>query len=79
MAADVLKPASLRHSQADALTFRELEVLSLLVKGLSNQQIAAALFISPRTARAHVAAILAKLGVSTRAGAVSHALRHNLV
>ena len=79
MAADVLKPASLRHSQADALTFREQEVLSLLVKGLSNQQIAAALFISPRTARAHVAAILAKLGVSTRAGAVSHALRHNLV
>jgi DNA-binding CsgD family transcriptional regulator len=63
----------------DALTAREVEVLGLLVEGQTNQEIAERLFISQRTARAHVAAILAKLGVATRAAAVSYALRHHLV
>ena len=61
------------------LTPRELEVLGLLIEGRTNQEIADTLFISHRTARAHVAAILAKLGVPTRAAAATYAVRHELV
>ena len=51
------------------LTPREAEVLALVAAGRSNRQIAAALFISPKTASVHVSNILAKLGVATRSGA----------
>jgi predicted ATPase/DNA-binding CsgD family transcriptional regulator len=57
------------------LTARELEVLHFLVDGRSDREIAHALFISPRTAQAHVAHIFTKLGVNTRAAAVAAALR----
>jgi non-specific serine/threonine protein kinase len=60
------------------LTPREREVLTLLTEGRSNQEIAALLFISPRTAKNHVASILPKLGVGSRAAAVAYALRHSL-
>ena len=50
------------------LTPRELEVLRLMVAGRSNPEIAAALFISPRTAQTHVGNILAKLGVEPDQG-----------
>ncbi|MEA2598866.1 MAG: hypothetical protein QOF01_5335, partial [Thermomicrobiales bacterium] len=60
------------------LTERELEVLRLLVEGRTNVEIAAALFISPRTASTHVANILGKFGVDSRAGAVSQAFRLGL-
>jgi DNA-binding CsgD family transcriptional regulator/tetratricopeptide (TPR) repeat protein len=58
------------------LTDREREVLSLVVAGRSNGQIAAALFISPKTVSVHVSNILAKLGVGGRveAAAVAHRL-----
>ena len=58
------------------LTEREREVLALVAAGRSNGQIAAALFISPKTASVHVSNILAKLGVSGRveAAAVAHRL-----
>lgn len=56
-----------------ALTAREVDVLSLLAKGRSNADIAAALFVSPKTARNHVSSILGKLGVTTRAEAVARA------
>ncbi len=61
------------------LTPRELDVLALLVDGRTNQEIADALYITHRTARAHVASILAKLDVPTRAAAASYAIRHDLV
>ena len=61
------------------LTRREREVLQLLTEGGSNQAIAKTLFISPRTAKNHVANILAKLGVASRAAAVAYALRHDLI
>jgi DNA-binding CsgD family transcriptional regulator len=60
------------------LSPREREVLALLAEGRSNQQIAAALFVSPRTVSNHVASILAKLDVPTRAAAAAFAARHGL-
>jgi non-specific serine/threonine protein kinase len=64
---------------AYGLTPRERDVLRLLVEGRSDAEIADALFIAPRTARAHVASILAKLGVPTRTAAATHAVRHGLI
>ncbi|MDX6214093.1 MAG: hypothetical protein QOF82_3180, partial [Frankiales bacterium] len=54
---------------------RERVVLSHVAAGSSNGEIAAALFISPKTASVHVSNILAKLGVSGRGGAAAIAHR----
>jgi DNA-binding CsgD family transcriptional regulator len=58
------------------LTERELEVLRLVAAGHSNREIAASLFISPKTASVHVSNILGKLDVGTRtsAAAVAHTM-----
>jgi NarL family two-component system response regulator LiaR len=61
------------------LTERELEVLTLMVDGLNNTQIAARLTVSSSTVKSHVSSILAKLGVASRTEAVSLALRNRLV
>jgi DNA-binding NarL/FixJ family response regulator len=61
------------------LSSRELEVLRLVVAGRTDRAIADELFISRRTASKHVAAILAKLDVSTRAEAAVRAVRDGLV
>jgi DNA-binding NarL/FixJ family response regulator len=61
-----------------ALTDREREVLILVARGLSNQQIADALVISERTARTHVSNILGKLGVSSRTQAALVAIREGI-
>src|SRR5437763_3890571 len=60
------------------LSSRELEVLQLLARGLDNNQIAAELYISPRTAKNHVSSILGKLGVSNRLQAAIYAVRHGM-
>ena len=57
------------------LTSRELEVLRLLIEGLSDQEIAHALYISRRTVTTHVGHIYDKLGVSSRAAAAAMAVR----
>jgi len=57
------------------LTPRELDVLSLLAEGRTNKEVAAALFISGKTAGVHVSHILAKLGVRSRVQAVAIAHR----
>ncbi len=57
------------------LTQRERDVLELVAAGNSDAEIAAALFISPKTANRHVGAILAKLGVRNRTQAATFAYR----
>ena len=57
------------------LTRREVEVLTLVVEGLRNGEIAARLFLSPKTVDHHVSAILGKLGVNNRVQAVAEATR----
>ena len=61
------------------LTERELEVLSLLVEGLSNAEIAERLVVSVATVKFHVRGILSKLGVSSRTEAVALALQQDLI
>jgi two-component system, NarL family, response regulator len=63
----------------EALTPRELEVLTLLGQGRSNGEIAATLSIAPRTAKVHVQNILSKLGATNRTEAVSIAVRQKLI
>jgi DNA-binding NarL/FixJ family response regulator len=60
------------------LTDREAEVLALVAAGRSNPQIAAELFISPKTASVHVSNIISKLGVTSRGEAAALAHRHGL-
>ena len=61
------------------LTRKEVEVLRLLREGLTNREIAARLFISPRTAQTHVQHIYAKLGVASRAEAAAYAVERGLI
>jgi len=60
-----------------ALTAREAELLSLLAEGLTNKELGKRLFISEATVKTHLAHIYAKLGVDSRAAAVSIALRRD--
>ena len=60
---------------ADTLTVRELEVLGLVQRGLSNREVAKELFISRGTVKRHVENIMTKLGVSDRTQAVVRALQ----
>jgi predicted ATPase/DNA-binding CsgD family transcriptional regulator len=61
------------------LTAREVGVLDLLARGLTNKQIAEALVISPKTVSRHVESIFSKLGVGSRAAAVRFAMEQKLV
>lgn len=61
------------------LTDRQVEVLRLLARGLSNREIARRLVISPRTAEHHVADIYLRIGVSSRAAATLFAMQHDLI
>jgi DNA-binding NarL/FixJ family response regulator len=61
------------------LTAREIEVLNLILKGNSNKEIGAALFISEATVKTHVNNILGKLGASDRTHAATMALQRGII
>jgi DNA-binding NarL/FixJ family response regulator len=71
----VLKP----HPQLDALTDREREIVGLVGEGLSNDEIAARLVLSPATARTHVSRAMIKLSARDRAQLVVFAYQSGLV
>jgi DNA-binding NarL/FixJ family response regulator len=66
-------------TRGSGLTKREIEVLRLVAEGLNNQAIAERLFVSDHTVHRHLANILSKLSVSTRAAAVAQAARRGLL
>jgi len=68
-----------RRAEEDPLSDREREILRLLALGHTNQEIARMLYISVRTAEAHRAHIMRKLGLSTRAELVRYALQEGLL
>jgi DNA-binding NarL/FixJ family response regulator len=68
-----------RRLKREELSQRELDVLESLVKGRSNKEIAASLFISEPTVKTHLQNLFAKLGVQDRVGAVVTAIRHGIV
>jgi DNA-binding NarL/FixJ family response regulator len=68
-----------RREALAGLTSREVEVLVLLARGLSNKQIAERLVITPKTAGNHVEHIYAKIDASSRAAAAMFAVQHGLL
>lgn len=79
-AAEVLiRAATRRDEPGPGLTERELEILRLMVDGLSNPEIAKKLFVSRSTVKFHVSNILMKLGATSRTEAASMAIHGRLV
>jgi NarL family two-component system response regulator YdfI len=75
-----LPPAKRDHeTPVEALTSRELDVLTLVADGRSNRDIASVLAISDHTVKFHLASIFGKLGVSTRTEAVQRGLRLGVI
>jgi predicted ATPase/DNA-binding CsgD family transcriptional regulator len=72
----IFSPKSMYPSN---LTEREMEVLRLVAKGLTNSQIAHELVLSPRTVSTHLTSIFSKLEVTSRSAATRFAFEHNLV
>ena len=68
-----------RRSHPGGLTDREVEVLRLITRGLTNREMAAELTLSDRTIGRHIENIYNKLGVSSRAASTLFALEHDLV
>jgi DNA-binding NarL/FixJ family response regulator len=71
--------AARRRDGPFGLTAREIDVLRLLARGLSNKEIAAELVITPKTVSNHVEHIYGKIGTRTRAGAGLFAMQHGLL
>jgi DNA-binding CsgD family transcriptional regulator len=65
--------------EARAPSVREVELLALLARGMSNRQIAEALALAESTVKRHLANVYEKLGVHSRSGAVDAALRSGLL
>jgi DNA-binding NarL/FixJ family response regulator len=70
----VAEPAGL-----DQLTQRQVEVLRLVARGMTNAEIADSLFLSRRTVHAHLRTIFHKLGVGNRSAATRFAIQHGLL
>jgi len=74
-----LGPRLRPNGAAVALTARELDVLTLMARGSTNRQIAAALFISVNTVRNHVQHTITKLGAHSKLEAVAVGVREGIV
>ena len=76
------RPARRRPGSAgpppDGLTQREVEILALIARGLTNPEIAAQLFLSNHTIKTHINRIFAKTGSRDRAAAIGYAHRHHI-
>jgi DNA-binding CsgD family transcriptional regulator len=72
-------PARQAPTYLDGLTAREVEVLRLVAQGLTNEQVAERLVVSPRTVSTHLTSIFGKIGVSSRSAATRYAIEHHLV
>jgi DNA-binding NarL/FixJ family response regulator len=71
-AGQVVVPGGMRrHAIRPALSHRERETLALVVKGLTNRQIAARLYLAESTVKTHLTSVFAKLGVGSRSEAVA--------
>ena len=68
-----------RESRSDRLTAREMDVLSCIAKGFSNQDIAQALFVSEKTVKNHLTNIFRKLSVNDRTQALIYVLKHKIM
>ena len=73
-----LAPPMKSAAYPDGLTAREVQVLRLVAQGLTNEQVAEQLVISPRTVNSHLTSIFSKIGVSSRGAATRYAIEHNL-
>jgi len=72
-------PAKSPATFHDGLTTREIEVLRLVAQGLTNEQVAQQLVISPRTVNTHLTSIYGKIGVNSRSAATRYAIEHSFV
>jgi DNA-binding NarL/FixJ family response regulator len=72
------KPEPAAAPPPDDLTQREVEILGLIARGLTNPEIAAQLFLSNHTIKTHISRIFAKTGSRDRAAAIGYAHRHNI-
>jgi DNA-binding NarL/FixJ family response regulator len=68
-----------RPDASEQLTEREQEVLRLVVEGATNDEIGGALFVTEKTVKTHLSAILRKLGVANRTQAATKAIREGIV
>jgi DNA-binding NarL/FixJ family response regulator len=68
-----------RSADTEQLTERELDVLTLLVEGATNEEIGSRLFVTEKTVKTHLSAIFRKLAVSNRTQAATKAIREGLI
>jgi len=76
---DLAEPDAPAPSGLEHLTPRQIEVLRLVARGMTNNEIAETLFLSRRTVHAHLRSIFHKLGVGHRSAATRYAIQHGLL
>lgn len=72
-------PQERRNSKEERLTYREVEVLKLIGRGMNNQEIAQELFLSEKTVKNHLTNIFRKISVVDRTQAVLYAIKNKIV
>jgi DNA-binding NarL/FixJ family response regulator len=78
LAATAAQPSPSAPRPPDGLTYREVEILGLIARGLSNPEIAGQLHLSSHTIKTHINRIFTKTGSRDRAAAIAYARRHRI-